>query len=193
MKRLFLLAVVSAVAIFAQEAAAEHGSTAEAHEPSIIWKWANFALLAGALAFLGKKHLGPFFIERSTRIQSGLEEARKQSEVSEARVRDIEKKIANLDSEMKGLRDHARQEMAAEGERIRTETARSIAKIQSNAEMEIAAAAKHARYELKAYSADLAIQLAAGQIRERMNPATEEKLVNSFVAQLAKTQQKVTH
>jgi F-type H+-transporting ATPase subunit b len=190
MKRLVLVVVFSVAAALGQEA--EHGAKAEAHEPSILWKWANFALLAGALSFLAGKHLGPFFAARSTRIQSGLEEARKQSELSEARVRDIEKKIANLDAEMKGLREHGRQEMAAEGERIRTETARSIAKIQSNAEMEIAAAAKLARHELKAYSADLAVQLAAGQIRERMDSSTQQKLVNVFVAQLAKTQ-KVTH
>jgi F-type H+-transporting ATPase subunit b len=192
MKRILLLAVLSVTVLLGQEAAAEHGSTAEAHEPSILWKWANFALLAGALSFLAGKHLGPFFKERSARIQSGLEEARKQSEAADARVREIERRIANLETEMKDLREHGRTEMAAEGERIRTETARSIAKLQSNAEMEIAAAAKLARHELKAYSADLAVQLATGQIKERMNPATQEKLVNVFVSQLAKTQ-KVTH
>jgi len=190
MKRLILLAVLSVAFAFGQEA--EHGSAAEAHEPSILWKWANFALLAAGLSFLAGKHLGPFFASRSAKIQSGLQEARKQSELSEARVRDIEKKIANLDAEMKDLREHGRKEMAAEGERIRTETARSIAKIQSNAEMEIAAAAKLARHELKAYSADLAVQLAAGQIRDRMDASTEQKLVNVFVTQLGKTQ-KVTH
>jgi F-type H+-transporting ATPase subunit b len=121
-----------------------------------------------------------------------LVEAQKLRETSEARVRDIEKKVANIDAEMKGLRETARQEMAAEGDRIRTETARAIAKIQANAEQEIAAASKHARQELKAYSADLAVQLAAGQIRERMDGNTQQKLVDIFVGQLAKTQ-KVTH
>jgi F-type H+-transporting ATPase subunit b len=190
MRRLLLLTAFSVAALLGQEAA--HEAAAEAHGPSIWWKWANFALLAAALGYLGSKHLGPFFTARSTRIQSGLVEAQKLRETSEARVRDIEKKVANIDAEMKGLRETARQEMAAEGDRIRTETARAIAKIQANAEQEIAAASKHARQELKAYSADLAVQLAAGQIRERMDGNTQQKLVDIFVGQLAKTQ-KVTH
>ena len=190
MKRFVLLVVLSASVLMGQEA--EHGAAAESHEPSIWWKWANFALLAGALGYLGSKHLGPFFSARSSRIQSGLVEAQKLRESSEARVREIEKKIANLDAEMKGLRDTARQEMAAEGDRIRNETARTIAKIQANAEQEIAAASKHARQELKAYSADLAVQLAAKQIGERMDANTQQKLVDVFIGQLARTQ-KVTH
>ena len=50
--------------------------------------------------------------------------------------------------------------------------------------MEIASAAKLARQELKAYSADLAVQLATRQIRERLTPTTQDQLVDNFVKQL---------
>jgi len=81
--------------------------------------------------------------------------------------------------------------MAAEGERIQAETARMIQKIQASAELEIASTVKLATQDLKAYSADLAIQLATQQIRERMSASTHDQLVDTFVGQL--NSQKATH
>ena len=72
----------------------------------------------------------------------------------------------------------------AEAERIRQGTARGIEKIQARAEQEVAAAAKTARQELKRYTADLAVQLAAGQIHDRLDPAGQKRLIEGFVQQL---------
>lgn len=164
--------------------AAEEGHGGGHAEPSILWKWANFLLLGGALGFLISKHAPAFFKDRTDQIQSGLNEARKLRAESEARVTEIEKRVASLETDLKQLRENARKEMASEGDRIRQETARAIAKIQAHAEMEIASAAKLARQELKSYSADLAVQLATRQIRDRLTPNTQDQLVDNFVKQL---------
>lgn len=179
MRRLVCLAFL-AVSLYA----AEEGHGGGHAEPSILWKWANFALLGSALAFLAAKHLPAFFKDRTDQIQSGLKEARKLREESEARVTEIEKRVATLETDLKQLRENARKEMVSEGERIKQDTARAIEKIQAHAEMEIASAAKLARQELKAYSADLAVQLATRQIRERLTPQTQDQLVDNFVKQL---------
>ena len=179
MRRLFFAAFL-AVSLFA----AEEGHGGGHSEPSILWKWANFALLGSILGFLAAKHAPAFFKSRTTEIQSGLNEARRLRAESEARVADIEKRVASLETDLKQLRENARKEMAAEGERIKQETARAIQKMQAHAEMEIASTAKLAKQELKAYSADLAIQLATRQIREGLTPRAQDQLVDNFVKQL---------
>ena len=179
MRRLFCIAFLAASLM-----AAEEGHGGGHSEPSILWKWANFFLLGAALSFLVAKNAPAFFKSRTEEIQSGLNEARKLREESEARVAEIEKRVATLETDLKQLRENARKEMVSEGERIKQDTARAIEKIQAHAEMEIASAAKLARQELKAYSADLAVQLATRQIRERLTPQTQDQLVDNFVKQL---------
>lgn len=179
MRRLFCILFLAASLM-----AAEEGHGGGQSEPSILWKWANFLLLGAALSFLVAKNAPAFFKSRTEEIQSGLNEARKLREESEARVAGIEKRVASLETDLKQLREEARKEMVSEGERIKQETARAIQKIQAHAEMEIASAAKLARQELKAYSADLAVQLATRQIRERLTPQTQDQLVDNFVKQL---------
>ncbi len=164
---------------------AEHGEGGGHAEPSILWKWANFALLAGILGWLIKKNAGPFFAQRNKEITSGLEDARRLLADSEARAADIERRVANLEGEMNNLRATSKAEMAAEAERMRQETARLIEKIQSHGAGEIESAGKQARMELKNYSAELALELARQQVRQRLTQETQEALTGDFVRPLA--------
>lgn len=198
MKKLVLALVLCLAPLGAQEheqKAAEH--KAESHEgaaehkeggheePSILWKWANFFLLAGVLFAVVGKQAGPYFAQRNKEISGSLEDARKLRADSEARVADIERRVANLESEMNSLRATSKTEMAAEADRIRQETARLIEKMQAHGSGEIESATKQARMELKNYSAELALDLARQQVRQRMTPETEEALAAGFVQQLA--------
>ncbi|HUQ91353.1 MAG TPA: ATP synthase F0 subunit B [Bryobacteraceae bacterium] len=189
MRILMILALAFAPAVFGQEAGEHKGEMAE---PSIWWKWANFALLCGVLGALIGKNAGPFFKARTAGIQAGLREARKLSEDSEARAREIERRIVNLKTDMRTMREEAKKEMAAEGERIRTETARLMAKMQENAQQDIASSTKLARQELKSFAGSLAIQVATSRIRERLTPDTQDQLVREFVSELGSVQ-KATH
>lgn len=151
------------------------------------WKWANFAILAGLLGWLIKKNAGPFFASRSKEIQKGISEAAKLKYDAEIRARAIEERLAGLQTEIESLRAEARQELHAEGERLKVETGQLLAKVQSQAEQDIAAAAKAARQNLKAHSVALAVQLAEAKLRARLNPAAQDTLVNGFVTDLHAT------
>jgi F-type H+-transporting ATPase subunit b len=170
------------------EAAVEHG---EGHEDArmpneIWWKWANFAILAAGLGFLIAKYAGPFFSARTEEIQRGITEASAVRADAEARAAEIEKQIANLSAEVEALKQKSREEIAREGERVSAETAQQIAKVQRQAEAEIAAAVKNASQELKAYSAQLAVDLAAQQIRSSLKPADHDKLAEAFADDIRK-------
>jgi F-type H+-transporting ATPase subunit b len=168
------------------QAAARHG---EGHESGAIanemlWKWVNFAILFAGLTWLARKFGAPYFQARAAAIRQGIEEARQMKADADARAAEIDRKIAHLSTEVEALRRSSREEIAAEGARVRAETEQHLAKVQAQAEAEIAAAAKTASQELKAHAAALAIKLAEDQLRSRLGPQDQNALVRSFARHL---------
>ena len=205
MKHAAWLIALFAVALYAQEgheppktaepakagehAPAAHETAGEGHGgghegPGIIWKWANFAILAGGLGYLISKNAGPFFSARTQQIRQDMVDSQEARKQAEARAADVDRRLAALDTEIAALRSESQREAQAETERLARHAAAEVAKIQANAEQEIASAGKAARHDLKRYSAELAIDLAEKRLRDRMNPDTQHALVRGFVRDL---------
>ena len=163
---------------------AQNARTEERAEPAMGWQIANFAILAGFLGYVIAKNAPKFFQARSEQIQRALSEAAKAKEEAEQRVAEMERRIASLAAEIERMRAGMRQEMAAEGERIRLDTERHIHRIQQQAEQEIESMIKRARRELQMYSAELALRMAEEQLTSRITSDVENNLVNSFIADL---------
>jgi len=183
-----LLLLLSAGSIFAQHEAPENPAAAE-HESApaasmTLWKWANFAILAGLIGYYLSKNAGAFFAGRTAEIQRGIAEATALRQEAEARVAEIEQRFAGLEAEVESLRRAAREEFAAEGQRIQAETAQLLEKIHLHAQQDIAAAVKAARQELRAESVALAAELAEQKIKARMTPEVQQDLVKSFIGEL---------
>ncbi|MSV28673.1 MAG: hypothetical protein EXQ52_08005 [Bryobacterales bacterium] len=184
-----LATTLIAPAVRAQEThatpAAEHAQGEHKPEKDLtIWKWANFAILAGLLGYMIAKNAPAFFASRTATIQKGIAEARKISEEAMARASAIERKISALDSEVASMRAQSKAEAEAEGQRVREDTERELAKINANGQREIESAGKTAREELKLHAANLALGLARERIGQRMTPENQNALVESFVRNL---------
>lgn len=156
----------------------------ETREPGIGWNIVNFVILVGILGYLVKKNAGPFFRSRTENLDRALTEGERARREGEARVAEMERRIAGLGTEIERLRTHMRQELAAEGERIRLETERHINRIQEQAAQEVESMYKTARRQLKLYSAELAIRSAEEQLKGRITRDVENNLVNSFINDL---------
>ena len=131
----------------------------------------NFAILPG------------MFRNRTASIQKAMQEARKASEDANRRLAEIEARLSRLDTEIAAMRATAEKEGAAEEARIKAAAEEDGRKIVESAEQEIAAAAKLARRELTNYAANLAVSLAARQIK--VDPATDQALVQEFARELS--------
>ncbi len=142
----------------------------------------NFAVIAIAIVWAGKKFLPGIFRDRTAAIQKAMREAQKASEDAKAKLAEIEARLAKLDVEIAAMRDAAEKEGAAEVARIEATAREDAHKIVASAEQEIAAAAKAARRQLTAHAADLAVGLAQKQIR--VDTATDQTLVRNFASQL---------
>lgn len=163
------------------DAAAEEG---EGHEHETLFRWINFALLAGGLFFLLRKPLGAFFGERSASIRKGLEEGRRALEASQAQLKAVEDKLQHLQEEIAEFKLAAAREMGEERERMRQATAQEAEKMLQAARSQMDTAAKAAQLELRLYTGRLAVELAEELIRQRLDDAGRRRLVGQFLARL---------
>jgi len=169
----------------AHQRAEERHEEKEAEIPhEMEWKWVNFAILAAGLGYLAVKFGGPALRSRAEEIRSGITDAQQVKADAERRAAEIDTRISNLGKEIEEMRVGSRQEMEAENSRLQAETVTELGKIQARAEQEIASAAKHASQDLKAYTAELALQMAEEQLKGRINPQVQDSLVRRFVGDL---------
>lgn len=183
------LALALASLALPQESSAKSETQSEnpqSESPMTGWKWANFAILAVGLGYLLGKNLPPLFRKQSEEIHAALAEAAKIKHEAGLYAASVEARLAGLAREIEGLRAAAHEEMSAEGERIRRETERHLERIREQSVQEIALMTRSAKEELQKYAADLAIGLAGERIRSGMNPAVQENLVSSFLADLSR-------
>ena len=166
--------------------AQETGSSpaAETGDPWIVWKWVNFAILAVGLGYLIGKAAPGYFQARRDEIQGALVAATREIKDAEAKAADLDLRFSGIKTEVERLRNEARAEMAAEGERIRLETKRHLERIQEQTAQEIHLMTRAARDEVRKYSAGLALDLAEQRIRSRMTPDAQAGLVDGFLGEL---------
>jgi F-type H+-transporting ATPase subunit b len=143
----------------------------------------NFAVIAALFVWAGRKYLPGMFRDRTAAIQKAMQEAQKASEEARRKLAEIETRLQKLDVEIGMMRDQAEKEGAVEEARIQATAEEDARKIVASAEQEIAAAAKAARRQLTAHAAELAVGIAAKQIR--VDAATDQALVRDFASQLA--------
>jgi len=144
----------------------------------------NFGILIFFFWMLLKAKVPQMFRDRTAMIQKGILEAQAASAEASRRLKDIEARLARLDTEVSEIRASAESEAAAEEARIREAAEEDKRKVVQAAETEIAAVARNARRELKSYAATLAVDLASRKIR--VDEHTDQALVREFVHELGK-------
>lgn len=156
-----------------------------AEEVNELWKWPNFVLLAGLLAYLIKKNGAPLLIERSKQIREGLEAGERAKADAEVRAAAVQSKIANLDREISEMKAAAKADLEREAARIRHDADAEMNRIEQHTASEIIAIGKQASLELRQYAAKLALDLAEQKIRSRMSGDVQATLVSNFVGDVA--------
>jgi F-type H+-transporting ATPase subunit b len=186
-KRSFFLAVnILFVLLFAVAGAnaAEEGGNAATERATEIFKWINFAIVAGVIVWVFGKKLPPVFRKKAEAISSAIANAAKAKAAAEAQLREAETRLANLQKEVAELRAFAERESAGEAERLRAAAQTDAQKIAAAATAEIEAAERAARLELKALAANLAVDGAETLLAKQLTPKAQESLISDFVKSL---------
>ncbi|HEV2196552.1 MAG TPA: hypothetical protein VGR55_13285 [Candidatus Acidoferrum sp.] len=177
-------AVIAALFLTLTAHAAEEGGAAGAETGTEIFKWINFAIVAGTFLWVCLKKAPGFFRGRAEAISSAITKAGSAKVAADAQLREAELKLANLDKEVTELRAFAEREAAAEVERIRVATRSDLGKIAAAAKAEIEAAERAARLELKALAAKLAVDGAESLLVKQLNAQAQAGLISNFVKSL---------
>jgi F-type H+-transporting ATPase subunit b len=164
--------------------AAEEGRNAATERATELFKWINFAVVAGVMVWVFGKLLPPVFRKRAEAVSSAITKATSAKTAADAQLREAETRLANLQKEVAGLRASAEKEAAAEVERLRAATQSDIQKIAAAAKAEIEAAERAARLELKALAANLAVDGAESLLAKQLTPMAQESLISNFVKSL---------
>jgi F-type H+-transporting ATPase subunit b len=164
--------------------AAEEGGNAAAERSTEIFKWINFAIVAGVIFWVFSKKLPPVFRKKAEAISSAISTATSAKAAADARLGDAEERLANLQKEVAELRSIAEREATAEVARLRAATQSDAEKIAAAAKAEIEAAERAARLELKALAANLAVDGAETLLSKQLTPQAQEALISNFVKSL---------
>jgi F-type H+-transporting ATPase subunit b len=162
--------------------AAEEGGAAAA--PTELFKWINFATVAGVLLWVFAKLLPPKFRANAENISSAISKATAAKAEADRQLKDAEQRLARLEEEVRNLRAEAEKEGAAEAERIRAMAKSDVEKVGAAAQAEIEAAERAARIELKALAAKLAVDSAESLVAKQLTPQTQDALIAGFVKSL---------
>ena len=211
MKLLRLLAIVGALSLpalaFAQEgehaaageaheAAGEghgegHGEHGEAHEaPTLDWGRLGWQIMNfGALLFLLVKFGGPpvakALAARHQQIKSDLASAAETRAAAQARFEQQEKRLASLEQEIATIAASIKQEAEAEKARLIALSEERARRIREESEFIIEQQIKQAEEDLRREVAAAAVALAEKIIRLQMGPGDQQRMIDSFVGDIA--------
>lgn len=180
--RAALLMFVAAIPLLAQENAAPPEATSTV---GWIFRWVNFAIVFGAIAYYAVKKGGPYFRRNADSIAEKVAEGARAREAAEQRKRDVEAKLARLGQEIEQMRESAKRDSEAELQRLRAMARDDAHRIEVAGQAEIVAAERASRLELKALAARLTVERAESLLKAELDPASDAALVRAFVGDLA--------
>lgn len=128
--------------------------------------------------------LGDAYRGRQEEIRNDLMRAQEERNAAVERLKEVEGRLARLDTEIGAIRSQAQKEAAEERARIERSTDDEIRKIREQARREIDSAAKTARAELRAFAAEQSVKFAEELIRKDIRPEDDARLVGEYVEEL---------
>jgi F-type H+-transporting ATPase subunit b len=161
-------------------AAAEGGSLVDS-PTGTIYRWINFAIVAGVAIYFLVKKAGPGFRANSAEIQSAIAEGTRAREAAEQSRRAAEQKMAGLEAEIAAMKGEAEKSARTEAQKILALAQAESEKIDLAASAEIDAAERAARLELRKWVADRVVARTEGLLRDQITPSADATLVKGFV------------
>lgn len=157
---------------------------AHAAGDGLFYPTLNFVLLVAALYVLTRKPLRAWFDARRDQIRADLEAAAELKRQAEERYSTWQRKLSELDSELGRIRETAEQRAGAERERLLAEARAGAERIRQDAAQAVDQELRRAKAQLHDEAAELAVELAAGLLKERVGDRDREQLLDEFIGRI---------
>lgn len=151
---------------------------------SFVYQAINLVLLLAILVYFARKPVKEFFAGRRQAISGDLESAAQLLSEAETRNSEIQRRLADLESELEEIRETTRRRAEEESERILAEARKSAERIHADAATAIEQEALRAQRALRAEAAELAMQLAGEMLSQQVSDADRDRLLDEFITRV---------
>ena len=141
----------------------------------------NFAIFAGLLVLALKGALASAFKARAKELEDQLNQAEKDKAEGERQLKDLEAKMAGLQTELEGILTKAEADAEHERQRILDAAKAESAQILAQAQTEIDFQKRQAEKELRALVAELAVEGATKKLEAMVQGKLAEQVVDRAI------------
>jgi len=164
--------------------AAGEAADAEGGWGKTLAKTANFAALAGLLAYFLKGPFVDYLRTRGETIRRGLTEAASLKASAEVQLADVRARLSALPAELDALHRRGQDELADERVRLADATAREKQRVTDRTHREIDLQFRIARRQLLEHSAEAAMRLARARIERDITPDDQTRLIDTYASEV---------
>lgn len=157
---------------------------AHAAGDGLLFPTINFVLLFAVLFILLRKPVRAYFDGRRASIRHELDEAASLKKEAETRYAQWQRKLDALQSELDGIRATARERAEAERQSLLADARRTAERIREDAAAAVDQEVRRARARLHDEASALAVELAAGILREQVTAQDRDRLLDEFIGRI---------
>jgi F-type H+-transporting ATPase subunit b len=187
-KTIAFISFISTTMMFAASVFAEEAAHGGHEEITFMGDWlprlVNFAIIAFVVVYFARKPVRDFFSNRSAEIAKAIQESREARERAVAALTDLERKIKEMeaetgrmvaDAQARGEKD--KKELVEEGRKVAQE-------VQAQVKQGIDSELHKAKAALAAEASLLALDLAEGRIKQKINNQDHERIVKEYITKV---------
>jgi F-type H+-transporting ATPase subunit b len=174
-----LAAALGILAASAPAHAAEEGGS------GLLYPMINFGLLLALIVWKARKPIQTFFSDRRTAIRKDLDEAAALERRAREGYAQWQRRLVDLDRELAEIRATAQQRAESERASLLADARAAAERIRADAATAVDHELRRARAGLREEASQLAIELAAGILREKVTAQDRERLIDEFIERVA--------
>ena len=156
----------------------------EESSSDFYYEWLNLVLLAGVLFYLARKPVLDYFAGRRAEIQENIERSEKLLSDAQDRLAEWDAKAAGLEAEAAQIKADTRRAAEKQGEDMIAAAEATAARIRTSAAAVVDRELFQARERLRQEAADLAVEMAAGILRDSVSDGDRSRLVDECISEL---------
>lgn len=145
----------------------------------------DFIAFFGILIYITRKPIAAMLDKRYNDVAKEIAAAKELRDAAQAKFDEYQARIDRLDEELARTMAEVRAGTAIEVQRILEDAESTVQKIAADEAQRLVQESKRIREELAREGAVLALEMAEALVRERMNPKTQEQLIERAIADLS--------
>ena len=173
--------------ILAAEEGAENGAILPHDINEVIWSSLAFFIVAGVIIWKAGPAIKAAWNGRIERIENELAEAEATKSAGEAKLAEVQGRIANADAERQRILAEARETAAALEAQLVAKANADAADLTARAAADVESAKSQVLADLRAEVAELAMGATEAVVASNLDAATQAQLVESYIETVGAT------